>query len=378
MSNLDEDIMDALEAECLAEDYDVTEGGTTATGGDLPQSATPTAPSEREPLELELVRPIEVITAEIALYKEQAGAAFLEIGRRLIEAKSLLNHGEWLPWLEEKAQFSEATAQRFMRLAKGYENPSPVTDLGASKALILLDLLPSEREEFLSTKHTVNGEEKTAAEMSKRELERAIRERDEMGDQLEKLRQHEKATRIEAKATRQVLEERLTQAESDQAAAQRELEKLRSQATQVAVETVTVIDQEAIDQATQTATRQAEEKLAKKIKTAENAKAKAEAAKTQAEQALSAEKLRQEESERRYQREREETAAQNAALQKKLAIASSSETAIFKVHFEAAVSSINKMSACITTMREGGDTDGADKLAAALTKLLESGLGVVG
>ena len=58
-------------------------------------------------------RPIEVITAEIWLYKQQAGAAILEIGRRLNEAKAQLSHGEWLPWLEEKVEFSEVTAQRF-------------------------------------------------------------------------------------------------------------------------------------------------------------------------------------------------------------------------------------------------------------------------
>ena len=64
------------------------------------------------------IRPIEIITAEIWAYKSQAGAAILEIGRRLIEAKAQLAHGEWLPWLKEKVEFSEATAQRFMRIAR--------------------------------------------------------------------------------------------------------------------------------------------------------------------------------------------------------------------------------------------------------------------
>ena len=81
-------------------------------------------------------RPIEAITEEIIFYKAQAGAAILEIGKRLNEAKAQLPHGEWLGWLQEKVDFSESTAQRFMRLAKEYENPSPVTDLGASKALV--------------------------------------------------------------------------------------------------------------------------------------------------------------------------------------------------------------------------------------------------
>lgn len=111
-------------------------------------------------------RSIEVITAEIWLYKQQAGAAILEIGRRLNEAKAQLSHGEWLPWLEEKVEFSEVTAQRFMRLAREYENPSLVTDLGASKALQLLALPASERGEFIAEKHEVNGQEKTVMELA--------------------------------------------------------------------------------------------------------------------------------------------------------------------------------------------------------------------
>ena len=31
----------------------------------------------------------------------------VEIGRRLVEAKSLLGHGEWGKWLEERVSFSQ-------------------------------------------------------------------------------------------------------------------------------------------------------------------------------------------------------------------------------------------------------------------------------
>ena len=51
--------------------------------------------------------------------------------------------------------------------------------MGASKALALLALPESEREEFLSETHQVNGEEKTVIDMTSRELEKAIKERDE-------------------------------------------------------------------------------------------------------------------------------------------------------------------------------------------------------
>ena len=47
------------------------------------------------------VRDIEAITAEILDAKRAGGEAILTIGRGLIEAKALLSHGEWLPWLNE-------------------------------------------------------------------------------------------------------------------------------------------------------------------------------------------------------------------------------------------------------------------------------------
>ena len=36
-------------------------------------------------------------------------------GELLIEAKSLLKHGEWGNWLTENVSFSESTAQNYMR-----------------------------------------------------------------------------------------------------------------------------------------------------------------------------------------------------------------------------------------------------------------------
>lgn len=124
-------------------------------------------------------RNIETITAEIRFFKRQAAESICEIGMRLIEAKTQLSHGEWLPWLRDEVDFSEASAQRYMRLAREYGKSVTVTDLGASKALILLGLPVSEREEFIAETHEVNGTEKSVSEMTKKELEQAIRERDE-------------------------------------------------------------------------------------------------------------------------------------------------------------------------------------------------------
>ena len=75
------------------------------------------------------VRDIHTITQEILDLKKLAGGAILDIGRRLMEAKEQLTHGEWLPWLNEQVEFSERTAQNFMRLAREWTNPQASADL---------------------------------------------------------------------------------------------------------------------------------------------------------------------------------------------------------------------------------------------------------
>lgn len=42
----------------------------------------------------------------------------IAVGERLNEAKAILGHGKWLPWLAENCDFSERMARNYMRLAK--------------------------------------------------------------------------------------------------------------------------------------------------------------------------------------------------------------------------------------------------------------------
>ena len=69
-------------------------------------------------------RDIGVITAEIKEVKRQANNMALmyaiEIGRRLVEAKSVLPHGEWGGWLKNEVDFSQSTANNFMKLYDEY------------------------------------------------------------------------------------------------------------------------------------------------------------------------------------------------------------------------------------------------------------------
>lgn len=179
-------------------------------------------------------RDIETITDEILDLKKTAGEALLEIGARLIEAKSLLSHGEWLTWLSEKVEFSERSANRFMKLAREWTNPTTLADLGASRALALLALPEPERNEFM--------EEVPVEDMSVRELEKAIRERDEARKSQEKMAD-------DLKLANNLLEQ--AGLERDEASAriaelERQLKELREKPVDVAV---MAADQEALDAA---------------------------------------------------------------------------------------------------------------------------------
>lgn len=208
---------------------------------------------ESTPVETE--RGIETITEEIIFYKNVGGQAVIEIGRRLTEAKAQLKHGEWLPWLREKVEFSETSAQNFMRIAREYGNTHLVGDLGASKALVLLALPASERENFASEKHLVNGEEKSVSEMSKRELEEAIRQRKlaelKAAETARELDRQKEAT-AEAEAAAEKAQEAVEAARAEvenaksisfaalerTAELERELKALREKPVDVAVQTV--------------------------------------------------------------------------------------------------------------------------------------------
>ena len=200
-------------------------------------------------------RDIETITAEIIQLKHDAGHAIIGIGQRLIEAKAMLPHGEWLPWLEERVEYSERVAQKFMKLAREWSNPNTLSDLGASKALALLALPPEERETFMSENHLVDGEEKPVIDMTYKELEKAIRERDEAlqaaeAAQADARSAEESRAKMEAdmralKEMHQSALEEAEQAAEDLLAAEKELEELRNRPVDVAVE----VDREAVEKA---------------------------------------------------------------------------------------------------------------------------------
>ena len=260
----------------------------------IPQSAAPTAPFRQGGQEIE--RTPEMIGAEIRMYVEAGRRITLlcgiEIGRRLAEAKEMLNHGEWLPWLERETEFSSSSAQRYMKIFDEYgaaqlglfgpETNSPTLgNLSISNALRLLAIPEEERESF--------AEEHDVEHLSAREVEALVKERTaEIEVQKEAAEKQvngerdarwkaEKA-REEADTAREVAENARREAEEAVGKLRRELKELEERPAAVVMER----DEVAIEEAVRKARAEAAKDLERDVLTAKK-EAKAEAEKKIAE-----------------------------------------------------------------------------------------------
>lgn len=128
-------------------------------------------------------RDINTITAEIRTIKQSVGhlllSSYIELGRRLTEAKEMLPHGEWGAWLRDEAEFSQSTANNMMNIFREYGadqaslfgdvKSQTLGNLTYSKAVALLQVPAEEREEFVEEHHV--------EDLSTRELDRLIKEK---------------------------------------------------------------------------------------------------------------------------------------------------------------------------------------------------------
>lgn len=222
----------------------------------------------------------EVIAAEINSIKEQTRKVVLynsiEIGRKLVEAKELVPHGEWGNWLEEAVDYSKSTANNLMKIFEEYGSTQITLldnnlksqafgNLNYSQAVLLLGLPSEDREKFV--------EENKVDEMSTRELKKAIadlkkanKEKDnalkERDEAMEKLNALEESNRI--------LEETFNEGAEERKSLEEKVKKLEKEIEEVKtskpVETVNV-DWEEI-------TAEVQEKMDKLIEEKESAERK--------------------------------------------------------------------------------------------------------
>ena len=124
-------------------------------------------------------RTLPVIISEIKIIEQHVTKTAIEgaiqIGERLQEAKQLAGHGNFGQWCQENLNYSQDTAQKFMKLAREYggqnnvlANTAMSRNFSISNALSLLKVPEEDREKF--------AEEHPVEDMTNKELEEEIRQ----------------------------------------------------------------------------------------------------------------------------------------------------------------------------------------------------------
>lgn len=285
----------------------------------------------------------DVIAAEIRdideIARQHAVRSATDIGEKLIEAKALVDHGEWASWLKQNVNYSQSTANNFMRVAVEYKelNSQTLANLSYSQAVALLSVPSEEREAFV--------EENKASEMSTRELQAAIKAKQEaeklLEDERERVKEEqlarelEEGQRIALYNQYQVELELRKKAESDLVIAQEEAKKTPSKT----------------DAKTKTELRKAEKDLSEsqqRISALETEmKAKEEELQTKVAEQI---KEREQELAEQSRKREEESAKQISELQEQLRKNNNTAAIAVKLHFDSLVGNLKELISSVSTL----------------------------
>ena len=126
-------------------------------------------------MQLKQMTEIRLITLETEIkgLAKKTALCMLEMGDKLIEAKSLVPHGQWESWLKNNVELSTRTARNLMMIAHAFsENRQAIADLNVTALYLLAEMPTQDREQFLMENNVSN--------MTTRELKSAIDERKQM------------------------------------------------------------------------------------------------------------------------------------------------------------------------------------------------------
>lgn len=188
-------------------------------------------------------RSLAAIAGEINTIKEQARTyitnSCIEIGRRLIEAKTMIGHGNWQAWLRESVDYNERTAQNLMAIARkfGQEgsqarligpemDADKVKELNYTQMVALLKV----KDDDARTEIVNSGE---AQALSTRELEARVKELNAKLEESEQKRQALETEKQETDRNARAAEGRAKKAEEERARAAGESEKLMSRCNEL-------------------------------------------------------------------------------------------------------------------------------------------------
>lgn len=121
--------------------------------------------------------PIPQLKMEIQFYERQTATGMLEIGKRLIQIKEQLPHGEFIGWVERELNYTRMTASRFMRAYEEYGNVTTELRLNPSQMIAMLGLPEEVKTEIV--------EKNDMSEMTIRKLREEVKKYKEAAELLE-------------------------------------------------------------------------------------------------------------------------------------------------------------------------------------------------
>lgn len=310
------------------------------------------------------IRDSAIIAAEIQIIKEETKLVVLsssiKIGKRLCEAKEIVQHGDWEQWLHDKVDYSQSTANNLMRIYKEFgdeqinllsntSKSQTFENLTYSQAIALFALPAEEREDFVKENPVENmtarqlAEAIKAKEKAEKETVDAQEETKKALNQAEgqkKLYENVNSAKTEAEKK---LQEELARFKEELAAAsgpsKDELKKLRADVR-------TKVEKEYKDKV---------EQLSLEKKTVEDAKAEIE--KNYKDQL------------KKLKLDNDSILEQQKATEKKLAIADP-ETQKFSIYFDEFQRNFQSLEETLENLMSSGNTQMADKLHGILSKVI--------
>lgn len=335
--------------------------------------------------EIESGNRLQQLAVEIITFDRQAKitavSCAIEIGERLLEVKDLVPHGEWGKWLKENVNYSQSTANNFMRLYKEYgnnqgslfttlTNSQTIMNLDVSKALALTVLPPEEREEFVA-EHDVE-------QMSTRDLKEVLQENRELKQQQQQLQKQLEEKDRQVKETsaqldiaiteRQKMQEKLSETVNQNAGYEKSLQVKIDAAKKLeqekkAVEEKRRESEQKVQQLQQQIDALKEQKLQPDQQIIGQLRAEAE---KQAQQQFQEqiEKLTQEKE--RAEQKAQQAEEKNRQLESKASSVQSRELIVFDEKFKAFQDNYNQLNTLIAKMEDAT----AGKVREAVKKLL--------
>ena len=133
--------------------------------------AVPLVTGGVQPLPPDASTSLEELTTGIRFYLREMGQNVIEIGKRLILAKSLVRHGEWQNWLEDNFALKQSSAQNFMNCSRRFSESQSIGILGSTQMIQMLALPEGEETKFIAEQAAAG---RIVAEMSVKTLRAEI------------------------------------------------------------------------------------------------------------------------------------------------------------------------------------------------------------